>query len=1012
MALLSFSGCKTGEADLVLARPNEKKGPSSARKVEAFDSPVIPEQPLPRDVDGYFRLLAESLPVGVSIMDQEENCIYLNPKFTEWFGYTVEDIPTVRAWFAKAYPDEPTRREAVLAWTWDEKKSEAGEFRPVISDVTCKDGSRKTVSSRFVVTDEGERFILYENISEGLRIHEALRESEARLRDIIEHSTNLLYSHTAGHMLTYLSPQTREYLDCEPEEALVRWTEFVTDHPVNKEGFLQTQRAIDTGVRQPPYELELIGKKGRKIWVEVSESPVVRDGKTVAVVGALTDITARRKAEKALQESEEKYRTILDSIEEGYLEMDLSGSFTFFSSPLQKITGYPKDELLGMKNRALHTPDTAKRVHQTFNEIYRTGKPAFLDDCEVIRKDGSVIIVSISASLMLDPNDQPVGFRCLVRDVTGRKLSEKALKDREQQYRLLADNVTDIICITDLNLRFTYVSPSVTRTAGYSVDEMIHATFESLFTPESVENAKSVLAQVLAFEESGQQDDGGARTIVLEGYRKDGSKIWLEVRATFLRGEKGEPVSVLSIARDITDRKLSEEALRESEQRYRQLFDHAPTGIYELDFSKGKFLSVNDVMCGYTGYTKEELLSLGPSDILTEESQKIFLERMTKIFSGEKVPETVEFKIRTKDRRELWALLKPQIFFENGLPKRATVVVHDITEHKLSEEALRESEEKYRLLVNNANDAIFIAQDGRIKFPNPKTLEILGYTADELNSVPYTDLIHPDDREILIQERLTREKEGAGGASTYSLRILNRAGHHLWAQISSVLILWEGRKATLNFVRDITVQRLAEEKLRQTVSRLRKITGATIQAIAQTVEVRDPYTAGHQRRVSDLARALASEMGLPSDQVDGVRLAGVIHDIGKISVPAEILSKPGILNDLEFALIKTHPQVGYEILKDIEFPWDIATIVLQHHERMDGSGYPQGLSGEAILLESRILAVADVVEAMASHRPYRPALGIVKALDEITIQRGLAYDAQVVDACLRLFVERNFALRS
>jgi PAS domain S-box-containing protein/putative nucleotidyltransferase with HDIG domain len=993
----------------VLARPNEKKGPSGARKVTAFDNPVIHGQPLPGDGDGYFRLLAESLPVGVSIMDREENCIYLNPKFTEWFGYTVEDIPTAQAWLAKAYPDERTRREAVRAWTWNEKKSEAGEFQPVISDVTCKDGSRRTVSSRFVVAENGERFTLYENILEGVRIHEALKESESRLRDIIEHSSNLLYSHTADHVLTYLSPQTREYLDCEPEEAFVRWTEFVTDHPLNKEGFLHTQRAIDTGVRQPPYELELIGKKGRKIWVEVNESPVVRDGKTVAVVGALTDITARRKAEKALQKSEEKYRTILDSIEEGYFEVDLSGNFTFFSSPLQKITGYPKDELLGMNNRALYTPDMAKKTYQTFNEIYRTGKPALLDDHEIIRKDGSTVIVSISASLMLDPNDQPVGFRGLLRDVTDRKLSEKTMKDREQQYRLLADNVTDIICITDLNLRFTYVSPSVTRIAGYTVDEVMHAPMGAIFTPESLENAKSVLAEVLASEEPGRQDAGGARTIVLEGYRKDGSKIWLEVRASFLRGEKGEPVSVLSIARDITDRKLAEEALRESEQRYRQLFDHAPTGIYELDFSKGKFLSVNDVMCGYTGYTKEELLSMGSIDILTEESQKRFLERMTKIFSGEKVPDTVEYKIKTKDHKERWVLLRAQYFYEDGLPKRATVVVHDITDRRLSEEALRESEEKYRLLVNNANDAIFIAQDGRIKFPNPKTLEILGYTADELNSVPYTDLIHPDDREILSQERLKREKEGAG---TYSLRVLDRAGHHLWAQISSVLILWEGRQATLNFVRDITVQRLAEEKLRQTISRLRKITGATIQAMAQTVEVRDPYTAGHQRRVSDLARALATEMGLSSDQVDGVRLAGVVHDIGKISVPAEILSKPGILNSLEFALIKTHPQVGYEILKDIEFPWDIATIVLQHHERMDGSGYPQGLSGEAILLESRILAVADVVEAMASHRPYRPALGIQKALDEITIQRGLAYDAQVVDACLRLFVEKNFALRS
>jgi PAS domain S-box-containing protein len=994
---------------LVFAWRTEKKGASGAKKFKSFGNTVISGRAQPKDAE-YFRLLAESLPVGISIMDKEENYIYVNPKFTEWFGYTIEDIPTARAWFERAYPEERIRRESVLAWTEGWRKSKAGESRSIISDVTCKDGSGKAIRFRFVAMQNGPRFALYENISEGVRVQGALRESEGRLRDIIEHSPNLLYSHSIDHVLTYVSPQTRDYLDCEPEEALVRWTEFVTDHPVNKEGFLHTQRAIDTGVRQPPYELELIGKQGRKIWVEVSESPVVRDGKTVAVVGAATDITARKKAEKALQESEEKYRTILESMEEGYFEVDLEGNFTFFNDALCSIMGYPRDELLGMNNRQYTTPETAKRMYEAFNGVYLTGKPVRIADYDIARKDGSICTLSVSTSLLRDAAGEPTGFRGVVRDITDRKLSEKALKDSEERYRLLAHHSTDIICITDLSLRLTYVSPSVTRIAGYSVDEMINAPLERLFTPESVENAKRALAQQLAFEESGQIDLGRVRTLQLEGYRKDGSKMWIELKATFLRGEKDAPVSVLSVARDITDRKLAEDALRESEQRYRQLFDHAPTGIYELDFSKGKFVNVNDVMCGYTGYSKEELLVLDPSDILTEDSRKLFFERMARMSSGEKVPETVEYKIRTKDRRELWVLVRSQYFYEDGVLKRAAVVVHDITERKLSEEALRDSEEKYRLLVSNANDAIFIAQDGWIKFPNPKTLDILGYTADELASIPYTELIHPDDREILSREKMKREKQGVR-ASTYSLRILNRAGHQLWAQVSSVSILWEGQQATLNFVRDITVQRLAEEKLRQTVHKLRKITGATIQAMAQTVEVRDPYTAGHQRRVSDLARAIASHMGLSSDQVDGVRLVGVVHDIGKISVPAEILSKPGILTNLEFALIKTHPQVGYEILKDIEFPWDIATVVLQHHERMDGSGYPQGLSGEGIILESRIVAVADVVEAMASHRPYRPALGIQKALDEITLKRGLVYDAQVVDACLQVFREKKFDFR-
>lgn len=201
-----------------------------------------------------------------------------------------------------------------------------------------------------------------------------------------------------------------------------------------------------------------------------------------------------------------------------------------------------------------------------------------------------------------------------------------------------------------------------------------------------------------------------------------------------------------------------------------------------------------------------------------------------------------------------------------------------------------------------------------------------------------------------------------------------------------------------------------EEELKKTLTQLRKSLEATIQALALTAEARDPYTAGHQRRVSDLARAIGQKMGLPPDQVDGVRMAGSIHDLGKIYVPSEILNKPGKIRANEFELVKSHPEVGYEILKTIEFPWPVAQIELQHHERLDGSGYPFGLKGDEILLEARIVAVADVVESMSSHRPYRPALGIEKALEEIKSGRGRCFDARAVDACVALFEEDGYTL--
>jgi HD-GYP domain-containing protein (c-di-GMP phosphodiesterase class II) len=212
----------------------------------------------------------------------------------------------------------------------------------------------------------------------------------------------------------------------------------------------------------------------------------------------------------------------------------------------------------------------------------------------------------------------------------------------------------------------------------------------------------------------------------------------------------------------------------------------------------------------------------------------------------------------------------------------------------------------------------------------------------------------------------------------------------------------------------ILAQRTAElthlnEELRQSYYRLQRNLDDIVWVMSQTVEERDPYTAGHQRRTTGLALAIAREMKLSDDEIRGLQMAGLVHDIGKISIPAEILSKPGRLNEVELQLIRRHPQAAYEILKKIDFKWPVDLIVLQHHERIDRSGYPQGLSGEETLVEARILCVADVVESMASHRPYRPALGIKKALQEISRNRGLLYDAEVVDACLRAINKKRLA---
>ena len=287
--------------------------------------------------------------------------------------------------------------------------------------------------------------------------------------------------------------------------------------------------------------------------------------------------------------------------------------------------------------------------------------------------------------------------------------------------------------------------------------------------------------------------------------------------------------------------------------------------------------------------------------------------------------------------------------------------------------------------------------------------ELTGYTEEELLGTYSLNLVHPDDREVVREEAIA-ELKGQQSPLPYEYRLVKKNGDVMWVLERVTSTEYQGKRATVGSFLDITERKRAEEELKQSLKKLRQAMEGAVHAIALIVESRDPYTAGHQRRVTDLACAIASEMGLPESQTDGIRMAAAIHDIGKIYVPAEILSKPGHLAEIESSIIKTHPQVGYNIVKELEFPYPIAETVLQHHERMDGFGYPAGLSGEEILLEARILGVADVVEAMASHRPYRPAAGIGKALKEILQNRDILYDPEVVDACLTLFTEKQFKL--
>jgi PAS domain S-box-containing protein/putative nucleotidyltransferase with HDIG domain len=319
---------------------------------------------------------------------------------------------------------------------------------------------------------------------------------------------------------------------------------------------------------------------------------------------------------------------------------------------------------------------------------------------------------------------------------------------------------------------------------------------------------------------------------------------------------------------------------------------------------------------------------------------------------------------------------------------------------------LKEQVEFYAQLFFATTDSIIVHDlDGKCVYANEHACRFYGYneeelfrmSLDELNAPEQADIVKANIAELIEKRQLTFE-------SVHVRKDKAPAP----VEISSHIIESGGRKLIVSAIQDISERKRTAEELRQTSLRLQRAIEGAINAVALTTEIRDPYTAGHQHRVAKLACSIGRELGLSEKQIEGVRVAGTLHDIGKIYVPAEILSRPGRLRQNEINLIKDHAQVGYDLLSTIEFPWPVAQIVLQHHERINGSGYPFGLSGDEILIEAKIMSVADVVEAMASHRPYRPALSIEEALLEILQQRGVLYAPEAVDACIKVFTQKGF----
>ena len=537
---------------------------------------------------------------------------------------------------------------------------------------------------------------------------------------------------------------------------------------------------------------------------------------------------------------------------------------------------------------------------------------------------------------------------------------------------------------------------------GYTVEEINRLGWHQTVYPDPELQAKAIEHM----KRMRQGED--IRAEEWEITRADGGKRVLNISTSVVESNDGL-VHVLALMQDITERKRAKEVLREDKERYRTLVENASDIVFRTDNS-GNFTFVNPAGIRITGYEKEEMMGKHYPTLIhpdmRDEAMKFFGRQFVKGIQNT----YLEYPLLTKEGHKLWFGQNTQLIFEGDHVVGFQAVARDITDRKQAEESLREQEIKLSSIFRAAPVGIGMVINRVFQEANEMLCHMTGYNRKELLGKS-ARMLYPtqEDYDYVGQEKYRQISEK--GTGTVETRWKRKDGTVIDIILSSTRLDPDNLAKGVTFTAlDITDRKQAGEELRDALVSLRKAFGATIQVLVSAVEIRDPYTSGHQIRSAGLARAIATEMGFTKERIDGIRMAGSIHDIGKLSIPAEILSKPTKLTNIEFSLIKEHSQSGYEMLKDVESPWPLAEIVYQHHERMDGSGYPRNLKGDDILMEARIMAVADVVESMASHRPYRPALGIDKALEEIEKNKGTLYDNAVADACLRLFREKGFQM--
>ena len=686
-------------------------------------------------------------------------------------------------------------------------------------------------------------------------------------------------------------------------------------------------------------------------------------------------------------------RSLIETSVNPLVSTNPQGKITDVNAAAEEATGIPRDQLIGTDFAdCFREPEEARAA---FKRVLEEG---LLSEYPLALRhvSGTLTDVVYNATVYRDESGELQAVFAAARDTAEaqearRQVARLAFIAASSQYAVFSMDLAGVITGWNAAAEALY---------GYAAAEAIGCNGTILMPPGREGETQEIIKRMLR----------GDRGFGFETQRlhKDGSLVDVAFTLSPIRDAAGDIMALSITDHDISERVRAERELRESEAKFSAAFRASPDLMVITRLSDGTLLEVNESFTQLLGYAPAEVIGKTTSELAIRADSGGRDSLVTTLEESGQAGE-LETTLRRKDDTLITGI-ESSGTFELQSETCVLSVFHDISARKQAEEALRGSEAHLRTLVNTLPNLVWLKDpEGVYLSCNQRFEHYYGAAEKDIIGKTDYDFTDADQADSFRQNDAAAMTAAAPSVSEEEIVFAEDGHREILETIKTPVRASDGRLiGVLGVGWDITERKRAEEGVRIQAEQLRRSVEGAVLAMSRMVESRDPYTAGHERRVAELATAIGAELGMAGAQLDALRIAGTIHDVGKIAVPAEILSKPGRLSEIEFSLIKGHPSTGFDILADVDFGGPVAEMVLQHHERLDGSGYPRGLKGKDILPEARILAIADVVEAMSSHRPYRPALGMEAALAEVRAHAGVKFDADVVAVCARLIEEQGF----